>query len=68
MSNYALDNPIKRSVYIPDTDTPFAPAFSPPNAPELDQTHRALSWQFDKRQQVIGIQEPPKSGRLEKKK
>lgn len=65
--NYALDTPTKRKVFVPD-DIPFAPAFSPPNPPETDQTHRAMTWQFDKRQQVVGTQEPPKSGRLEKKK
>lgn len=62
MSNYALDTPIKRSVYVPD-DVPFASAYSPPIAKESDQTHRAMTWQFDKRQQVIGTQELPKSGR-----
>jgi hypothetical protein len=68
MSNYALDTPIKRNVYVPDTDIPFAPAFSPPNPPETDQTHRAMTWQFDNRQKVVGTQDPPKSARLEKKK
>ena len=68
MSNYSLDTPIKRNVYVPDVDIPFAPAYVPAPAPETDQTHRSMSWQFDKRQQVIGTQEPPKSGRLEKKK
>jgi hypothetical protein len=68
MSNYALDTPIKRNVDASFLDIPFAPAYTPSNAPETDQTHRAMTWQFDKRQQVIGTQEPPKSGRLEKKK
>lgn len=66
--NYALDTPIKRNVQGFDMDIPFAPAYTPPNPAETDQTHRALTWQHDKRQQVIGTQEPPKSGRLEKKK
>lgn len=65
--NYALDNPIKRNLYVPE-DVPFAPAYTPPNPTELDQTYRAMTWQFDKRQQIIGTQQPPKSGRLEKKK
>lgn len=68
MSNYALDTPIKRNVDASFLDIPFAPAYTPPNPPETDQTHRAMTWQFDKRQQVVGTQEPPKSGRLEKKK
>lgn len=68
MSNYALDTPIKRSVYVPD-DVPFAPAYTPPNPPETDQTHRGMTWQFDKRQQIIGVNiQYPKSARLEKKK
>lgn len=67
MSNYALDTPIKRNVYVPD-DVPFAPAYSPPIPKESDQTHRAMTWQFDKRQQVIGTQGLPQSARLDKKK
>lgn len=69
MSNYALDTPIKRNVYVPNNDIPFAPAYIPPNPPELDQTHRAMTWQHDKRQEIIGINiNYPKSARLEKKK
>lgn len=66
--NYALDTPIKRNIDISGLDVPFAPAFSPPNPPEIDQTHRAMTWQFDKRQHIIANNEHPKSGRLEKKK
>jgi hypothetical protein len=67
--NYALDTPTKRNVYVPDTDTPFSPAYTPPNPTELDQTHRAMTWQFDNRQKVIGSNiEYPQSARLEKKK
>lgn len=69
MSNYALDTPIRRKVYVPENEVPFAPAYTPPNPPELDQAHRAMSWRFDNRQKVfdvnIGI---PKSARLESKK
>ena len=65
--NYALDTPVRRSVYVPD-DAPFAPAYQPAIAQETDQTHRAMTWQFDKRQQVIGTQPIPQSARLDKKK
>jgi hypothetical protein len=65
--NYALDTPIKRQIYVPD-EVPFAIAYSPAIPQETDQTHRSLTWQLDKRQQVIGTQEIPKSARLEKKK
>jgi hypothetical protein len=68
MSNYSLDTPIKRNVDNSFLDVPFAPAYTPPTSKEADQTHRAMTWQFDKRQQVIGTQGPPKSARLEKKK
>lgn len=60
--NYALDTPTKRKVYVPE-DVPFAPAYSPPINQETDNTHRAMTWQFDKRQQVVGNQPIPESGR-----
>ena len=68
MSNYALDTPVKRKLYLPDNDIPFSPAYTPALPQESDQTHRAMTWQFDKRQQIVGTQEQPKSARLEKKK
>lgn len=69
MSNYALDTPIKRNIDTSFLDIPFAPAFSPPNPPEIDQTHRAMTWQHDNRQKVVGIDiQFPKSARLDKKK
>jgi hypothetical protein len=66
--NYALQNPIKRDIVIPDDSTPFAPAFSPKTPSEIDQTHRNMTWKFDNRQQTIGNQPIPESARLEKKK
>ncbi len=69
MSNYALDTPIKRNIYVPDTDIPFAPAFSPPNPPETDQTHRYMTWRLDNREKVFDVNISfPKSARLDKKK
>lgn len=67
MSNYALDTPIRRNVHVPD-DVPFAPAFSPQVSKESDQTYRSMTWQFDRRQQVVGTQGLPQSARLDKKK
>jgi len=66
--NYALNTPIKRNVFVPENDIPFAPAFVPPNVSETDQTHRRMTWQHDNRQKVIGIQPKPESARLDKKK
>lgn len=67
--NYSLDTPIKRKVFVPDNDVPFAPAFSPPNTTETDQTHRAMTWQHDNKQKAIASNTGyPQSARLEKKK
>jgi hypothetical protein len=63
--NYALDNPIKRKVVVPENDVPFAPAFIPPNPTELDQTHRRMTWLHNKN---VNVHPRPDSGRLEKKK
>lgn len=70
MSNYSLDTPIKRNIDTSFLDVPFAPAFTPPNPSELDQTHRAMTWQHDNKQKAIMKVdiEFPKSGRLDKKK
>ena len=65
---YALNNPIKRKVYVPEDDTPFALAFTPTISAETDQTHRSMVWQHDNRQKVIGTQTNPESARLDKKK
>jgi hypothetical protein len=66
--NYALNTPIKRNIFIPENDIPFATAFNPLSPSETDQTHRNLTWQHDNRQKVIGIQAKPLSARLDKKK
>jgi len=64
--NYALDTPIKRKVYVPETESNYTPNIQ--HNSQLDQTHRNLTWQYDNRQQVIGNQSIPESARLEKKK
>jgi hypothetical protein len=66
--NYAINTPIKRNVFVPENDIPFAPAFVPPNPAETDQTHRTMTWQHDNRQKVIGTHLKPESARLDKKK
>jgi len=66
--NYAINTPVKRNVFVPENDLPFAPAFVPPSTAETDQTHRAMTWQHDNRQKVVGSQPKPESARLDKKK
>jgi hypothetical protein len=66
--DYALNTPIKRNIFIPDGDIPFAPAFTPLNPSETDQTHRNLTWQHDNRQKVVGTHSKPESARLDNKK
>jgi hypothetical protein len=66
--NYALDNPIKRNVYVPENDIPFAPAFVPPNPAETNQAFRNMTWQHDNRQKAIANQTSLQSARVDKKK
>lgn len=67
MSNYALDTPIKRSVYIPENDVPFAPAFQPPAPSETDQTHRNMTWLHHRPQSVAQTHIKIESARDKKK-
>jgi hypothetical protein len=67
MSNYSLDNPIKRNVYVPDTETPFAPAIQPLNPSELDQSHRQFTWLHHRPQTVSSTHIQSESGRQKKK-
>lgn len=64
--NYALDTPIKRKVYVPDNDIPFAPAYQPAPPQELDQTHRKMTWLFHRPQDAAVFPKPPESGRTSK--
>lgn len=66
MSNYALDTPTKRSVYVPD-DVPFAPAFQPLVSSETDQTHRNMTWLHHRPQTVAQVNIKPESARDKKK-
>ena len=50
MSNYAIDKPINRKVYVPGEDEiNFAPVAAAP-ASETDQTHRQMNWLHHKPQ------------------
>jgi len=66
--NYAIDTPIKRGLYVPDIDVPFAPAFVAPNPAETNQAHRRMVWQHDNRQKAIASSTIPQSARADKKK
>jgi hypothetical protein len=42
--NYAVDTPIKRNMYVPENDIPFAPAYQPKPPSETDQSFRNMTW------------------------
>lgn len=65
--NYALDTPIKRKVYVPDNDIPFAPAYQPAPPQETDQTHRKMTWLFHRPQDASIFPKQSESGRDKKK-
>ena len=68
-SNYALDSPINRKVYVPGEDEiPFAPVTQPKNAAETDQTHRQMQWLFHKPQDHAVFPVQPTAVKIEKKK
>ena len=62
--NYAIDTPTKRNVFVPENDIPFAPAYQPKPASELDQSHRNMTWLHHK---PLTIDTVPKSTRDKKK-
>ena len=69
MSNYALDSPINRKVYVPGEDEiPFAPVEQPKPAHERDQTHRNMQWLFHKPQQHAVFPVQAQAVKIEKKK
>jgi hypothetical protein len=67
MSNYVLDTPTKRSVYIPENDVPFAPAYQPAPPSETDQTHRNMTWLHHRPQTVAQYSIKTESARDKKK-
>lgn len=69
MSNYTLDTPIKRKVYIPgESEIPFAPVEYPKPSQEQDQTHRNMQWLFHKPQNHAVFPVQSKAVKIEKKK
>lgn len=68
-SNYALDSPINRKVYVPGEDEiPFAPVTQPKVTGEIDQTHRKMQWLFHKPQDHAVFPVEPTAVKIEKKK
>ena len=69
MSNYSLDTPIKRKVYVPGEDEiQFAPVQIPKTSADTDQTHRNLTWLFHRPQDASVFPIQPKAVKIEKKK
>lgn len=69
MSNYALDSPINRKVYVPgENDIPFAPVEQPKTSQEQDQTHRNMQWLFHKPQNHSIFPVKSEAVKIEKKK
>jgi hypothetical protein len=68
-SNYALDSPITRNVYVPgESEIPFAPASNDlPPPRETDQTHRHLQWLFHKPQNSVIFPIEPQAAKINKK-
>jgi hypothetical protein len=66
MSNYALDSPLNRKVYVPGEDeVNFAPAVA---ASETDQSHRQMTWLHHKPQAHAIFPSQPIAVKTEKKK
>ena len=69
MSNYALDSPVNRKVYVPGEDEiQFAPVEQPKPSQEQDQTHRNMQWLFHKPQQHAVFPVKAQAVKIEKKK
>ena len=69
MSNYALDSPLNRKMYVPGEDEiNFAPVVAPPTSSELDQTHRQMKWLHHKPQAHAIFPEQPIAVKTQKKK
>jgi len=68
MSNYALDSPVNRKMYVPgEDDINFAPVVPQTNS-EVDQTHRQMKWLHHKPQNHAIFPQPPIAVKIEKKK
>jgi len=66
MSNYALDSPLNRKVYVPGEDeVNFAPVVP---SSEIDQSHRQMKWLHHKPQAHAIFPSQPIAVKTEKKK
>ena len=61
--NYALDTPIKRSVYVPETPKLIQ---NPPHTSNQTQDHRIFQWLHHKPQTHAIFPQPAQSGRDKK--
>jgi hypothetical protein len=69
MSNYALDTPFNKKLYVPgENGKAFSTVTQPKHTTEVDQTHRNLNWLFHKPQNHSFFPIQPESARLDKKK
>jgi len=69
MSNYALDSPINRKMYVPgEDDLPVAPVTFPKPPTETDQTHRRMDWLHHKPQDNAIFPGKTEAVKIEKKK
>ena len=69
MSNYALDTPFNKKLYVPgENDKAFSTVIEPKHTAETDQTHRNLNWLFHRPQDHSFFPVKPESARLDKKK
>ncbi|MEI6096570.1 MAG: hypothetical protein WCR08_14130 [Gammaproteobacteria bacterium] len=68
MSNYALDSPVNRKMYVPgEDDINFAPVVNQTTS-EVDQTHRQMKWLHHKPQNHAIFPQPPIAVKTQKKK
>jgi hypothetical protein len=69
MSNYAVDSPVKRNVYVPgEAESPSAPVTAPKNPAETDQSHRRMDWLQHRPQDHAIFPIEPEAVKIEKKK
>ena len=69
MSNYALDTPFNKKIYVPAAHVQsYAPATQPKHSTEEDQTHRNLNWLFHRPQDHSFFPIKPQSARIDNKK
>jgi hypothetical protein len=69
MSNYALDNPVNRKMYIPgDSESTATPISWPAHSTETDQTHRRMDWLLHKPQDHAIFPAKSEAVKIQKKK